>query len=125
MNPTKENSISNIRKTLCTFCQIDLRNCIHLNYISCETKQTVANLEVALFVRERLLQPPRQEAKFKLWHDPSCRHPKSNHNKNSGGCFLVYSGNANFQFNLINLIYLFMSRHEVHSMSTHTLQNAG
>ena len=27
-------------------------------------------------------------------------------------------------FNLI-LIYLFMSRHEVHSMNTHTLQNAG
>jgi len=25
----------------------------------------------------------------------------------------------------INLIYLFMSRHEVHSMNTHTLQNAG
>jgi len=24
-----------------------------------------------------------------------------------------------------NLIYLFMSRHEVHSMNTHTLQNAG
>jgi len=23
------------------------------------------------------------------------------------------------------LIYLFMSRHEVHSMNTHTLQNAG
>jgi len=23
------------------------------------------------------------------------------------------------------LIYLFMNRHEVHSMSTHTLQNAG
>jgi len=27
-------------------------------------------------------------------------------------------------FNLI-LIYLFMSKHEVHSMNTHTLQNAG
>jgi len=26
---------------------------------------------------------------------------------------------------LIYLIYLFMSRHEVHSMNTHTLQNAG
>jgi len=26
---------------------------------------------------------------------------------------------------LFNLIYLFMSRHEVHSMNTHTLQNAG
>jgi len=24
-----------------------------------------------------------------------------------------------------NLIYLFMSRHEVHSMNTHTVQNAG
>jgi len=24
-----------------------------------------------------------------------------------------------------NLIYLFVSRHEVHSMNTHTLQNAG
>jgi len=24
-----------------------------------------------------------------------------------------------------NLNYLFMSRHEVHSMNTHTLQNAG
>jgi len=24
-----------------------------------------------------------------------------------------------------NLIYVFMSRHEVHSMNTHTLQNAG
>jgi len=24
-----------------------------------------------------------------------------------------------------NLIYLFMSRHEVHSMNTHTLENAG
>jgi len=24
-----------------------------------------------------------------------------------------------------NLLYLFMSRHEVHSMNTHTLQNAG
>jgi len=28
------------------------------------------------------------------------------------------------KFNLI-LIYLFVSRHEVHSMNTHTLQNAG
>jgi len=27
--------------------------------------------------------------------------------------------------NLIYLIYLFVSRHEVHSMNTHTLQNAG
>jgi len=26
---------------------------------------------------------------------------------------------------LINLIYLFVSRHEVHSMNTHTLRNAG
>jgi len=26
---------------------------------------------------------------------------------------------------IFNLIYLFMSRHEVHSMNTHTLQNAG
>jgi len=26
---------------------------------------------------------------------------------------------------LIYLIYLFMSRHEVHCMNTHTLQNAG
>jgi len=29
------------------------------------------------------------------------------------------------QFPNINLIYLFVSRHEVHSMNTHTLQNAG
>jgi len=27
--------------------------------------------------------------------------------------------------NLIILIYLFVNRHEVHSMNTHTLQNAG
>jgi len=26
---------------------------------------------------------------------------------------------------LFNLIYLFMSRHEIHSMNTHTQQNAG
>ena len=45
----------------------------------------------------------------------------------------MYSSPANFKFsffpaetlfNLI-LIYLFMSKHEVHSMNTHTLQNAG
>jgi len=28
-------------------------------------------------------------------------------------------------FGIFNLIYLFVSRHEVHSMNTHTLQNAG
>ena len=27
--------------------------------------------------------------------------------------------------NIIIIIYLFVSRHEVHSMNTHTLQNAG
>jgi len=26
---------------------------------------------------------------------------------------------------IFNFIYLFMSRHEVHSINTHTLQNAG
>jgi len=31
-------------------------------------------------------------------------------------CYVVFN---------FNLIYLFMSRHEVHSMNTHTLQNAG
>jgi len=34
-------------------------------------------------------------------------------------------GNGKLHGVLINLIYLFMSRHEVHSMNTHTLQNAG
>jgi len=29
------------------------------------------------------------------------------------------------KFLYFNLIYLFVSRHEVHSMNTHTLQNAG
>jgi len=28
-------------------------------------------------------------------------------------------------FEQFNLIYLFISRHKVHSMNTHTLQNAG
>jgi len=30
-----------------------------------------------------------------------------------------------FTITFFNLIYLFMSRHEFHSMNTHTLQNAG
>jgi len=32
---------------------------------------------------------------------------------------------SNFAATNFNLIYLFVSRHEVHSMNTHTLQNAG
>ena len=50
--------------------------------------------------------------------------------------FAVYSDDLSNELNnikagcyigevLIFLIYLFMSRHEVHSMNTHTLQNAG
>jgi len=36
---------------------------------------------------------------------------------------MVASGNETFNFSF--LIHLFMSRHEVHSMNTHTLKNAG
>jgi len=41
--------------------------------------------------------------------------------------FVIVDSPIWINFNLIyfNLIYLFVSRHEVHSMNTHTLQNAG
>ena len=38
---------------------------------------------------------------------------------------VCFEANWNNAWTLVNLIYLFVSRHEVHSMNTHTLQNAG
>jgi len=48
---------------------------------------------------------------------------------NFSASYLFHPAQNGWFFNtdrfIFNLIYLFVSRHEVHSMNTHTLQNAG
>jgi len=45
---------------------------------------------------------------------------------NASAYMIRYQGMCTFPMtNDLFLIYLFVSRHEVHNMNTHTLQNAG